>query len=69
MSLTKQEINEVYSTVEIELVRVLELLSYHYLKPDKNEKAQLMAKIEADIRKKLDFIKIPRSGPDTSMFH
>ncbi|MBK8305254.1 MAG: hypothetical protein IPK98_18455 [Chloracidobacterium sp.] len=69
MALTKQDINEVYSTVEIELVRALELLSYHYMRPDKKEKAQLMAKIEAEIRKKLAFIKMPRSGPDGSFFH
>ncbi len=66
MVLTQKDIDEVYRTVEIEMLGTFEMLSYLYKKPGQKEKAQLMAEIEAHIRKTLGFFKLPQSVPNSA---
>jgi len=59
MALTKKEKDEVYATAEIELLRTFERLSSLYSKPEKKDKARLMAEIERNVRKNLEQFKPP----------
>lgn len=51
MALTQKEMDGVYTTVTIEMVRMFGMLSHLYMKSDKKEKAVLLAKIENEIRR------------------
>ena len=59
MPLTQLEKDDVYVTVSIELVKMFDILTNVYIKPDQTREAQLIANIEIDIRKGWEHFKLP----------
>ena len=57
--MTQGEKNDVYMTVSIELVKMFDILTNVYVKPDQTKEAQLIADIEIDIRKGWKHFKLP----------
>ncbi|MBP6004569.1 MAG: hypothetical protein KA746_14135 [Pyrinomonadaceae bacterium] len=51
MAITQAEKDDVYLTVSIELVKMFDILSNHYARPELREKAHLVAHIEESQRK------------------
>lgn len=59
MQLTQLEKDDVYVTVSIELMKMFDILTNVYIKPDQTREAQLIANIEIDIRKGWEHFKLP----------
>ena len=59
MPLTQLEKDDVYVTVSIELMKMFDILTNVYIKPDQTREAQLIANIEIDIRKGWEHFKLP----------
>lgn len=59
MPLTQIEKDDVYVTVSIELMKMFDILTNVYIKPDQTREAQLIANIEIDIRKGWEHFKLP----------
>lgn len=59
MALIQEEKDDVYLTVSIELVKMFDILNNHYARPEQKEKVQLVADIEASLRKDREIFKLP----------
>jgi hypothetical protein len=59
MALTQDEKDEVYLTVSVELIKMFDILTNHYHKPDQTEQAQLIKEIEDSLRENWDHFKLP----------
>ena len=59
MALTQIEKDDVYITVSIELVKMFDVLTNAYSRPESKEKAQLIIDIEKSLRKDWEHFKLP----------
>ena len=59
MALTEEEKDDVYLTVSIELVKMLDIFHNTYSRPDLKEQAQLVTELETSLRKDWEIFKLP----------
>ena len=59
MALTQKEKGDVYMTVSIELVKMFDILTNTYSRPEQKDEAQLIADLEMSLRKDWEIFKLP----------
>lgn len=59
MVLTQAEKDDVYMTVAVELIKMFDILTNSYSKPDQTEQAQLIKDLEISLRKDWEIFKLP----------